>query len=414
MSTYREEPMPGPEGVREGMSGLDDERLARAYLSRVAEPPAPALSAFVAERGPVAAAEAVRAGDCPPRVQDETAARRDLDRAEEDLAVAAELGARLVIPEDDEWPAWPLLCLGLAGRRGVQGVAQPLALWVKGADTRLDTATDAAVAIVGSRAATGYGEHVAGELAYGLAGHELSVFSGAAYGIDGAAHRGALAASGVTVALLGCGLDAGYPAGHVALLNKITERGGLVVSEYPPGTSPARHRFLVRNRLIAALSQGTVVVEAGRRSGARNTATTAGTLGKAVMAVPGPVTSAMSVGCHQLIQESGATLVTSVDDVIEHVGRLGGLPAERAVAKRPTDRLGPDALRVHEALDRREAKPAEQIAAESGVPLVRVRAVLSALEIDEFAQRCDSGWKRVATRPASAEAMVTDRQGERR
>jgi DNA processing protein len=377
------------------MSGLDEERVARAYLLRVAEPPAPALHAFVADHGSLAAAKAVRAGDCPSRVRDETAARRDSDRAEEDLSTAERLGARLVIPEDDEWPAWPLLCLDLAGRRGVPGLAQPLALWVRG-EARLDSATEAAVAIVGSRAATGYGEHVAGELAYGLAGHGLSIFSGAAYGIDGAAHRGALAASGVTVALLGCGLDAGYPAGHVALLNKITERGGLVISEYPPGTSPARHRFLVRNRLIAALSQGTVVVEAGRRSGARNTATTAGALGKVVMAVPGPVTSATSVGCHQLIQESSATLVTSIDDVIEQVGRLGALPAERTTPQRPTDRLGPDALRVHEALDRREGKSPEQIATESGVSLVRVRALLVALEIDEFAQHCETGWKRSA------------------
>ncbi|GLY67084.1 DNA-processing protein DprA [Amycolatopsis taiwanensis] len=379
------------------MSGLDEERLARAYLLRVAEPPAPALHAFVADQGPLAAAKAVRADDCPPRVRDETAARRDVERAEDDLAVADRLGARLVIPEDDEWPAWPLLCLDQAGRRGVQGMAQPLALWVRG-DARLDTVTEAAIAVVGSRAATGYGEHVGGELAYGLAGHEISVFSGAAYGIDGAAHRGALAGSGVTVALLGCGVDAGYPAGHVALLNKIAERGGLVVSEYPPGTSPARHRFLVRNRLIAALSQGTVVVEAGRRSGARNTATTAGVLGKVVMAVPGPVTSAMSIGCHELIQESGATLVTSIDDVIAQAGKLGALPGERASARRPTDRLGPDALRVHEALDRGQGKSAEEIAAESGVPLVRVRALLSALEIDEFAQRCDNGWKRSAAR----------------
>jgi DNA processing protein len=374
------------------MTTRSEERLARAYLLRVAEPPAPALNAFVADRGPLAAAGAVRAGDCPPRVRDETAARRDFDRAEQDLAAGERQGARLVTPEDDEWPAWPLLCLDQATRRGVQGMAQPLALWVRG-ERRLDEAAAAAVAVVGARAATGYGEHVAGEIAYELAGRELPVFSGAAYGIDGAAHRGALAAAGITVALLGCGLDAGYPAGHVVLLSKIVERGGLVVSEYPPGTTPARHRFLVRNRLIAALSEGTVVVEAGRRSGARNTATTAGALGKVVMAVPGPVTSATSIGCHELVQESAATLVTSADDVIENVGRLGTYRPDKARPRRPTDRLGPDALRVHEALDRRDGKSAEQVAAESGVPMAKVRALLSALEVDELAERCDSGWK---------------------
>ncbi|ROS39463.1 DNA-processing protein DprA [Amycolatopsis thermoflava] len=372
---------------------LDAERLARSYLVRVAEPPAPAVVDFVAQHGPVAAAEAIRAGDCPNRVRDETEARRTHDHAQRDLDEGARLGMRLLIPEDDEWPGWPLLSLQLAASRGVQGVAPPLALWVRG-QVRFDEATEQAVAIVGARAATGYGEHVAGDFAAALAGQGISVFSGAAYGVDGAAHRGTLFVGGTTVALLGCGLDAGYPAGHVVLLDKIAEHGGLVVSEYPPGTPPARHRFLVRNRLIAALSEGTIVVEAGRRSGARNTATTAGALGKVVMAVPGPVTSALSIGCHELIRESGATLVASVDDVIETVGRLGTPRPEKVRSKRPTDGLGPDALRVHEALDRREGKSAEQIATEAGVPVARVRALLPALELDEFAVRCESGWRR--------------------
>ncbi|MFD4255917.1 DNA-processing protein DprA [Amycolatopsis thermoflava] len=372
---------------------LDAERLARSYLVRVAEPPAPAVADFVAQHGPVAAAEAIRAGDCPNRVRDETEARRTHDHAQRDLDEGARLGMRLLIPEDDEWPGWPLLSLQLAASRGVQGVAPPLALWVRG-QVRFDEATEQAVAIVGARAATGYGEHVAGDFAAALAGQGVSIFSGAAYGVDGAAHRGTLFVGGTTVALLGCGLDAGYPAGHVVLLDKIAEHGGLVVSEYPPGTPPARHRFLVRNRLIAALSEGTIVVEAGRRSGARNTATTAGALGKVVMAVPGPVTSALSIGCHELIRESGATLVASVDDVIETVGRLGTPRPEKVRSKRPTDGLGPDALRVHEALDRREGKSAEQIATEAGVPVARVRALLPALELDEFAVRCESGWRR--------------------
>jgi DNA processing protein len=385
------------------VTSASDERLARAYLLRVAEPPAPALVAFVAEVGPKAAAEAVRIGRCPKRVAAETEARRQLGLAKEDLAAGEQIGARLVIPEDDEWPAWPLLSLEIAERRGVQSAAPPLALWVRG-DPRLDETADAAVAIVGARAASGYGENVAGEFAYGLAGRELSVFSGAAYGIDGAAHRGALAAGGVTVALLGCGLDAGYPAGHVVLLNKIAEQGGLVVSEYPPGTPPARHRFLVRNRLIAALSEGTVVVEAGRRSGARNTATTAGILGKIVMAVPGPVSSAVSVGCHELIRDAAATLVGSVDDVIETVGKLGMQTAEKVRPRRPTDGLGADALRVHEALQRRTGKSTEQIAAESGVPVPRARAVLPALEMEGYAERCESGWRQCPTVRKSRES----------
>ncbi|NKQ56844.1 DNA-protecting protein DprA [Amycolatopsis sp. K13G38] len=374
------------------MSALTEARIARAYLLRVAEPPAPALAAFVAEVGPVAAARAVRSGECPRRVADETAARREVDRTEQDFAAARKAGARLVTPEDDEWPAWPLLCLANAERRGVRSAATPLALWVRG-DVRLDETTESAVAIVGARASTNYGETVAGELAYGLALRGHPIFSGAAYGIDGAAHRGALAAKGTTVALLGCGVDIGYPSGHVALLKHIANQGGLVISEYPPGTQPARHRFLVRNRLIAALSEGTVVVEAGRRSGARNTATTAGVLGKIVMAVPGPVDSAVSAGCHDLIRDAGSTLVASVDDIIETVGKLGSQVAEKARPKRATDGLGSDALRVHETLEKREGKAVERIADESGVPVPRVRAVLPALEMDGLAECCESGWR---------------------
>jgi DNA processing protein len=376
-----------------GSASPDDGRRARAYLLRVAEPPAPALIAFVAHHGPIDAAARVRRGDCPPEVLKATEARREYDLVDQDFARAAAAGARLVVPEDDEWPAWPLLALDLAARRGVTEAVPPLALWVSG-DVALGTAADRAVAVVGARAATEYGEHHAAELSYGLASRGVPVFSGAAYGIDGAAHRGALAAEGITVAVLGCAVDAGYPAGHVGLLNRIVRNGGAVVSEYPPGTPPARHRFLVRNRLIAALTEGTLVVEAGRRSGARNTASTAGALGKVVMAVPGPVSSGMSVGCHELIRDSRATLVATVDEILETVGRFGIAEDPAARPKRPTDRLGPDALRTYEALAARADRSDTEIAAESGLPLRKVRALLPALEIDGFAVRGEAGWRR--------------------
>ncbi|MDT7725299.1 MAG: processing protein [Actinomycetota bacterium] len=374
------------------MTATEEQRLARAYLIRVAEPPAPALAAFIERHGPVVAAELVRAGECPGRVRDETVARHGLALAERDLEQARRLGARLVIPEDEEWPTWTLLALQIAGERGIREATLPLALWVRGA-RRLDEATTGAVAIVGARAATGYGEHTAAEFGFGLGSRDIPVFSGAAYGIDGAAHRGALASDGLTAAVLGCGLDAGYPAGHVTLLNRIAE-GGLVISEYPPGTPPGRHRFLVRNRLIAALTEGTVVVEAGLRSGARNTASTAGTLGKVVMAVPGPVGSAASMGCHDLIREEHATLVTSVADIMETVGKLGTLQPEPVRPQRRTDGLEPQAMRVHEALSVRSGKAAELLAAESGVPLGRVRAVLPELEMNGLVERCEAGWRR--------------------
>jgi len=379
--------------------GSAEERLARAYLLRVAEPPAARLAAFVTLHGAVEAAERVRAGAVPDAVAQETSARKEGYRPEQDLAEADRIGARLVVPEDDEWPAWPLLSLDVATRRGVRGMGAPLGLWVRG-PARLDEMTSRALAIVGARAATAYGEHMAAELGHGLASRGMTVFSGAAYGIDGAAHRGALAATGLTAAVLGCGLDAGYPAGHIALLGRIAEYGA-VISEYPPGAPPARHRFLVRNRLIAALTGGTLVVEAGRRSGARNTATTAGTLGKVVMAVPGPAGSAMSAGCHDMIRLAVATLVTSVAEVLDTAGPIGeDVGAEVGTERRVTDGLRGEALRVHESLGLRGGRSVEHVVAESGVPAGRVRALLPELEFDGLVERCETGWRRV--RPGGA------------
>lgn len=375
------------------MTVATETRLARAYLLAVAEPPAPAVAALVADCGPVEAARRVRDGAVPDAVAGETAARSGRVVTEADLARAERSGTRLIIPEDDEWPQWPLLSLRVAHGRGVAGMTGPLALWGRG-PARLDAAFERAATVVGSRAATGYGEHIAADWAYTLAQGGVTVLSGAAYGIDGAAHRGALAAGGVSAAVLGCGLGAGYPAGHHTLLRRIAERG-IVLSGYPDATPPARHRFLVRNRLLAALSAGTVVVEADRRSGARNTASTAAVLGKAVMAVPGPVTSRTSAGCHEMIRAGTATLVTSAEHVLEHIGRLGiDLASPVAKPRRGSDGLSRDALRVHEALLPRAGRSVEWIAAESGVPAAKVRAVLCALEIEGMSQRCESGWRR--------------------
>lgn len=366
--------------------------LARAYLMRVAEPPAFALHAFVDIVGPVEAADRVRRGEVPESVQSETEARRNLDLAHDDLANAEKAGARLVVPEDPGWPAWQLLCLAPPTDRGLRGSGQPLGLWTRGT-VPVANIFDRAVSVVGARAATGYGEHVAAELGYGLAQADMTVVSGAAYGIDGAAHRGALGAGGPTVAVLGCGIDIAYPAGHTGLLDGIAA-AGLVVSEYPPGTTPARHRFLVRNRLIAALSTATVVVEAGIRSGARNTATTAAALGKVVMAVPGPITSAMSVGCHDLLRTGSAAVAGSVAEIIEAAGPVGAnLDPGRRDRRRDTDGLGEQALRVHDALRREESSDAERIAVDSGIPLERVRTLLPELEITGHATRHDDGWR---------------------
>ncbi|GGS61288.1 DNA-processing protein DprA [Actinokineospora fastidiosa] len=368
-------------------------RLARAYLSRVAEPPAPGLAALVDRVGPLEAARRVRLGEVQPDVAAETSARRENDMAAADLEAAAAVGARLVIPEDEEWPSWPLLSLSNAFNRGLRWAAPPLALWVRGSPS-LGDSLDRSVAIVGARAATAYGEHVASDFGQGIALAGMTVVSGAAFGIDAAAHRGALSARGRTIAVLGCGIDIAYPMAHARLLEHIADRG-LVVSEYPPGVSAAKHRFLVRNRLIAALTAGTVVVEAGRRSGSRNTASTAGSLGKRVLVVPGPVTSAQSVGCHALLRAQAADLVESTADVLEAVGAVGEFAAEPASSpKRATDGLGDEALRVHDALRARKELGETAVAADAGVPLDRTRALLTDLEITGLAIRGDSGWRR--------------------
>ena len=365
---------------------------AWAYLSRVAEPPCDEVAALVTRVGPVEAADRIRRGDVDSHLARRTAARRDIDSATNDLEVVDRRGGRLVTPEDDEWPGLGLAAFaGSAVREKPHGRA-PLALWVVG-PARLDEIADRAAAVVGTRAATSYGQHVAADLSAGLAERDVTIVSGGAYGIDGAAHRAALAVDGLTVAVLAGGIDILYPAGHSALLHRICSTG-LLVSEYPPGVRPARHRFLTRNRLVAALASATVVVEAGIRSGAANTAAWARALGRVVCAVPGPVTSSASAGCHALLR-AGAELVTRPDEVLEMVGRPGELAAEEV---RPTGAL--DALteierRVYEALPARGVRTSDEIAVASGLPPAGVLGPLAMPEIAGLAQRQDGRWRLV-------------------
>lgn len=369
-------------------------RRARAYLNRVAEPPAPALSELVNEVGPVRAARLVAGGPLPARVAAETSARRAEDRAEADLSAIAALGGRLVVPEDAEWPVEAFACFATPVAQADQRWRAPLALWARGAG-RLDELGERMVAMVGARAATGYGQRVATEFGYELAQDGIVVISGAAFGIDAAAHRGALAAEGRTVAVQACGLDRAYPAAHQRLLDRIAQSGA-VLSEYPPGVRPARYRFLVRNRLIAAFAAGTVVIEAGVRSGARRTASAAAALGRVVMAVPGPVSSALSVGCHLLVREEQAVLVTRAAEVVEAVGRIGAdLAPGLSAPRQNTDGLSPELLAVYEALPARAPRHPEQLMHDSGVPLHRVRSALPLLELLGLVGCGVSGWHRV-------------------
>lgn len=362
---------------------------AWAYLSRVAEPPRPDLAALVARVGPLEAVERIRCGAVDPDLAKRTEARREIDSAAADLELLAHRGGRLITPDDEEWPVLAFAAFGGGAAAKKPDCHPPLVLWAIG-PARLDVTAERATALVGTRAATGYGELMAADLAAGLAEHDMAVISGGAYGIDGAAHRAALAADGTTVAVLAGGIDICYPAGHSALLHRIGGHG-LLVTEYPPGARPARHRFLTRNRLVAALAGATVVVEAGLRSGAANTAAWARLLGRPVAAVPGPVTSAASVGCHVLLR-GGAELVTRADEVIELAGRVGELALEPPRPATPLDGLSAAERQVYEALPGRGVATVDQIAVASGLAPAQVFGPLAMLEVAGLVQRRDGRW----------------------
>ncbi|MEY9862316.1 DNA protecting protein DprA [Catenulispora sp. GAS73] len=374
------------------------ERRARLVLHHASEPGDALLCRLVARFGAPTVASALLSGSAADLLssQDEASAgdraaliarahtlqtrcyRADPDA---DLAVGEKTGARYVIPADPQWPA----------ALDDLGDAAPLGMWFLGT-ADLVAASRRAVSIVGARIATGYGMHVAGELAAGLAERGWAVISGAARGIDGAAHRGALAARGVTVAALACGIDLVYPAGHEALIGAIAS-DGLVVSELPPGTSVSRFRFLDRNRVIAALGLGTVVVEAASRSGSLVTARLADELGRPVLAVPGPVTSEASEGTHQLIRD-GALLVTKAAEVIEQLGELGADLAERTSSRRPRDSLDPIAARVLDALPvaGRGTLDTVEAALAAGLEPRTVHQALNRLTAAGWVDRDERGW----------------------
>ena len=361
-----------------------------AYLSRVAEAPCDELAALIAEVGPLDATDRIRRGEVVPALAQRTEARRDMDCAATDLKMLQRRGGRLITPDDDEWPTLAFAGFGGVPVRDKPQGRPPLALWAIG-PVRLDGVAERSAAIVGTRAATAYGEHVAAELSAGLVERDVAVVSGGAYGIDGAAHRAALAAEGITVAVLAGGLDVLYPAGHSALLHRISQEG-LLVTEYPPGVRPARHRFLTRNRLVAALSGATVVVEAALRSGAASTAAWARALGRVVCAVPGPITSMASAGCHALMR-SGAELVTRADEIVEIVGRAGEFAEDPVRPIDVLDALSDAELQVYEALPGRGVRTADEIAVAAGLPAAGVLGPLAMLEIAGLVQRDEGRWR---------------------
>jgi DNA processing protein len=397
------------------------DRFARGTWTGIAEPGDRTAGLVVESLGAAAALDALLSRWTSSRWADavKAAGRDDFGRTEFDLAVerwtprmqsasallafrqASRFGARLMIRGDAGWPA------------GVDDleVHGPTALWARGTDDAL-AALESSIALVGARAATGYGEHVAMEASAGLVDRGYAIVSGAAYGIDGMAHRAALASHGKTVAFLAGGVDRFYPSGHDSLLTRIVEEGA-VVSELPCGQPPTRWRFLQRNRLIAAASQATIVLEAGWRSGSLNTAGHAKQLGRPVGAVPGPVTNAASAGCHRLIREFNAELVTTAAEMAElaplHIAGAGASPAPRTVgrddsaegqraARTAQAHESPEATRLLDALSSRSARASSDIAARSGLSIAAVQALLGSLELDGAVARGERGWRRVGAR----------------
>jgi DNA processing protein len=396
-----------------------EERFARATWSGLAEPgdrlagraiqqlgPAQALTAVVDRWDAERFATGLSAdGDPVPGDDMRQAIDRWAPRLKSDIALialrqAARFGARLLVPADTLWP----------DRLNDLDWHAPSALWVRGTDAALGGIVNG-IALVGARAATGYGEHITMEASAGLVDRGYTIVSGAAYGIDGMAHRAALASHGLTVAFLAGGVDRFYPSGHDSLLTRIVENGA-VISELPCGSPPTKWRFLQRNRLIAAASMATIVLEAGWRSGSLNTAGHAASLGRPLGAVPGPVTSAASAGCHRLIRDYDAVCVTDPDQMAELAPLEPDVPAstdtDRMESNTPATQgsdleattvdadipANSETTRLLDALSARSARTTDDIATRSGLALATVRAHLGLLELVGSVRETERGWKR--------------------
>ncbi len=381
---------------------LDETRLALIALTWLAEPGTWSVYRLVAELGPIEALHRLRTGDVPDaKLRTSVQARMAADdprRVAEQAAEQTErVGARLVVPSDEEWPAQvrDLERLALTGTRpegrpgdrpaalllGTRRFAAARRRW-SGRWRSSDPEPPPRTVI-----------HVATEIGFGLADRGWSVVSGGAFGIDAAAHRGALNAAGRTVAVLACGVDRPYPMGNTALFDRIAE-SGLLISEWLPGAEPIRPRFLTRNRVIAAATTGAALVEAAARSGATQTMRRALALNRPSMIVPGPVTSAMSVGAHELLREHpDARLVTGVPHILEEVGRIGVDLAPLARGpQQPRDLLDDDAGLLLESVPGRGTHSPDTLAARAGLDLRTTLRKLSMLEDLGLLTRRDGGY----------------------
>jgi DNA processing protein len=363
------------------------DRWARAALSRLAEPGDAEVHGLVASVGALETVHRIHEG--AGRLTRFAARVAALD-TERDLAIAETVGARLLVPDDEEWPA-----------RLDDIELPPWCLWVRG-PLHLGESVERSVAVVGSRTATAYGEQVAADLAAGLVTRGWTVVSGAAFGIDGSAHRGALAVDGPTIAVLAGGVERPYPVAHSALIKRIAQQG-LVVSEVAPGSAPMKSRFLSRNRLIAGMTRGTVVVEADLRSGSRNTVKHAIVAGRPVGAVPGPITSMTSSGCHQEIRDGRAVLVTSADEVIDLVGDLGVDACEPLHGPvRPDDGLSLLDAAVLEAVPFGAGIDLDRLVVATAQTPLGIRAALGRLERARLVSEAEGRWRKRPVRSTNA------------
>jgi DNA protecting protein DprA len=355
-----------------------EDRQARLQLMSAIEGGSGFWSHEIDQRSACEVLERLRSGDYQEHSPSATRRILQVDAASLEELIS-DAGARLLIPGDGEWPT-----------QLDDLEAPPYALCLRGAGDLRSLAL-CSIAIVGARAASNYGSRLASEVALQLGERGWNVISGAAYGIDAAAHRGALASGTQTAAVLASGVDQPYPSGHEYLFEAIAANG-VLVSEVLPGVSPTRGRFLVRNRVIAALTRGTLIVEAALRSGSLRTAADALVLNRPVMAMPGPVTSPTSAGCHRLVMDHKAELVTDVEDVLVHIGPLeiDNLESPRAISAR--DCLAEEQKALLEIFPTRAAISVEKLVHLSDLPPNRILALLGLLATMGFIERDGAGW----------------------
>lgn len=371
----------------------EDDAVARLVWAHVSEAASPKVHEAVRSLGP---AQALRHAIDAPRAYEGVARRWHTLNLPQQLDMGARWGVRYVQPGDAEWPA------ALDDLR-----EPPHCLFVRGGGN-LESLATRSVAIVGARAATSYGQRVAAQLGCDLGTAGYATVSGGAFGIDAAAHRGALIESAGTVCVLAGGVDRIYPQAHTEMFATIAEQG-VLVSESPMDAAPMRQRFLHRNRLIAALAPATVVVEAGLRSGSLSTARRAAELNRIVAAVPGAVTSAASAGCHELIRDHAAVLVTDAGDVLELVRGYGsGLAPrpEKTSQVLPQDELSARAALVWDVLPLNRSDFAEDIATAACISLADVMAALGELQLCGLAVRDGSGWRKTRLRSSGTESAT--------